>query len=125
MKTRHFILVGLAAAGSFATWLAPAYLESRDLGTSRLLAGWNDARFAAFHRLYFAIEIGMTREQIEETIHRVYPEDGARSRPKVVEDTPQRLVLFLDPEGQREPNCEGIFIRLAEGEVVGKGYVMD
>ena len=122
---RHSILVGLAAAGSFAAWLAPAYHEDADLGTSRLLAGWNDPRYAAFHRLYFAIEIGMTRDQIGECIVRIYPEDGARSRPKVGEDTPLNLVLFLNPEDRREPNCEGIFIRFADGKVLSKGYSMD
>ncbi len=95
--------------------------------TSRSAARWagRDPRFANFHRLFVAIEPGMTRAEVGLTIDAHYPEGGERLRPTHWDNTPQHLGLFMNPEHLREPNCEGISIRFVDGKVVGKGYSMD
>ena len=105
-------------------YILPAYRLSKDFAISRAL-GWSDPRFANFHRLFVAIEPGMTRAEVELTIDAHYPEHGKRLRPTHWDDTPQHLGLFMNPEHLREPNCEGISIRFADGKVVGIGYSMD
>ena len=102
----------------------PAYRLDKDFAISRALT-WMDPRVTNYHRLFLAIEPGMTREEVERTIDRHYPEQGKRQRPTYWDDTPQHLGLFMNPEHLREPNCEGISIRFADGKVVGKGYSMD
>jgi hypothetical protein len=40
-------------------------------------------------------------------------------------DTPDGLGFFMNPEASREPNCEGIFLRLEQGRVTKKTYSPD
>ena len=72
-----------------------------------------DARFRVYRSFYRDIEIGMTRSQVMELVHRHYPTGGVRKTPKVMENSPTRLEFFMNPEDSREPNCEGIFLTIA------------
>src|SRR5687768_3789322 len=74
-----------------------------------------DDRFRTYKRFYSAIEIGMTREQVLAAMERYYPADGKRMQPKIMSDTPTDLGFFMNPESSREPNCEGIFLKLETG----------
>ena len=67
----------------------------------------------------------MTRDEVNLLLDRHYPELGARQRPKVMEDTSERLGFFMNPETSREPNCEGIFLSIREGQVIAKSYSED
>jgi hypothetical protein len=40
-------------------------------------------------------------------------------------DEPDSLGFFMNPESSREPNCEGIFLKLEAGRVVSKEYSPD
>jgi hypothetical protein len=84
-----------------------------------------DGRFRTYKAFYRDIQAGMTREQVLANLERRYPKIGPRKRPKVMEDQADRLGFFMDPESSREPNCEGIFLKLEAGRVVSKNYSPD
>ena len=44
---------------------------------------------------------------------------------EIVTDTSDRLSFCMSPEGERDPNCEGISIALQNGRVSSKMYVRD
>jgi hypothetical protein len=87
--------------------------------------GLIDARFRVYQQFYRNIEVGMSREQVLEAMERRYPATGERKRPKIMEDSSSLLGFFMNPEGSREPNCEGIFLTMREGRVVERTYSMD
>lgn len=84
-----------------------------------------DDRFRTYKRFYTDVEVGMTREQVLAAMDRRYPATGPRKRPKIMEDTPNRLGFFMNPEASREPNCEGIFLTLEGGHISKKVYSPD
>jgi len=84
-----------------------------------------DSRFRTYRKFYEEIEIGMTREQVLAALERRYPTDGPRKRPKILNDTPEGLGFFMNPETSREPNCEGIFLTLEGGRVTKRVYSAD
>jgi hypothetical protein len=84
-----------------------------------------DKRFATYKAFYGDIQIGMTRDEVFSVLDRRYPQGGARKRPKVMDDTPFSLGFFMNPETSREPNCEGIFLKLENGRVKSKDYSPD
>jgi hypothetical protein len=84
-----------------------------------------DGRFRAYKRFYSDIQVGMTREQVLATMELFYPTDGPRKRPTIMNDTPEALGFFMNPESSREPNCEGIFLTLENGRVTKKDYSRD
>lgn len=84
-----------------------------------------DARVRAYKAFYAEIETGMTREQVWATMERVYPADGPRTRPNVLEDSASRLSFFMADEGRDGPNCEGIFLDLRDGVVTRRDYARD
>lgn len=84
-----------------------------------------DGRFHTYKAFYSDIQIGMTRDEVFAVIDRRYPKTGARQRPKVMDDTPDSLGFFMNPETSREPNCEGIFLKLENGKVKSKDYSPD
>ena len=84
-----------------------------------------DGRFRTYKTFYRDIHEGMTRDEVNSLLDRHYPKAGARLRPKVMEDTPERLGFFMNPETSREPNCEGIFLSIHEGHVATKSYSED
>ena len=122
IKALLILILGLIALGY--GWVMPAYQIDKDLGTSRLLNGF-DPRFATFQRFFIAIEPGMTRAEIEELMTQHYPADGKRLPPKRVTDSEVQLFLFMNPEHSKNPNCEGMSIHFKDGRVSGKGYSMD
>ena len=67
----------------------------------------------------------MTREQVLAAMDQRYPTNGSRKRPKIMDDTPESLGFFMNPETSREPNCEGIFLTLERGRVTRKVYSPD
>jgi hypothetical protein len=99
------------------------------LPTGLMIAGLNpwlvDARFRAYRSFYRDIESGMTRQQVMELVHRHYPTGGPRRTPNIVTDSPTNLGFFMNPEGSREPNCEGIFLTLTDGRVTNVSYSAD
>jgi len=84
-----------------------------------------DARFRTYKRLYRDIEVGMTRAEVMNLLERHYPSDGKRLPPTLLEDTDTRIGFFMNPEGSREPNCEGIFLQMQDDAVVKKSYSAD
>jgi hypothetical protein len=84
-----------------------------------------DGRYRTYKGFYRDIQIGMTRDEVFAVLDRRYPKAGARQRPKVMDDTPDSLGFFMNPETSREPNCEGIFLKLENGKVKSKDYSPD
>lgn len=84
-----------------------------------------DGRFRTYKAFYRDIQVGMTREQVLAAMDRRYPADGPRKRPKIMDDTPESLGFFMNPETSREPNCEGIFLTLERGRVTKIVYSAD
>jgi hypothetical protein len=84
-----------------------------------------DGRFRTYKAFYGDIKVGMTRDQVIAAMEARYPQTGKRRRPKIMEDTPNRLGFFMNPETLREPNCEEIFLSLHSGRVVSKDYSPD
>lgn len=87
--------------------------------------GLFDSRFRTYQAFYKDIELGMTREQVLTLLERHYPADGSRKRPKILNDTPDALGFFMNPETSTEPNCEGIFLTLEGGRVTKRVYSAD
>lgn len=86
---------------------------------------WIDGRFRTYRAFYEDIRVGMDRAEVMRLLERHYPAAGPRQRPKIVTDEPGRLDFFMNPERLPEPNCEGIFLKLNRGRVVGKEYSRD
>lgn len=84
-----------------------------------------DGRFRTHKAFYSDIQIGMTRDEVFAVLDLCYPKSGARQRPQTLDDTPQALNFFMNPETSHEPNCEGIFLTLTNGHVVKKQYSAD
>ncbi len=84
-----------------------------------------DGRFRTYKRFYRDIQVGMTREQVLAAMEQRYPTNGLRKRPKILNDTPEGLGFFMNPETSREPNCEGIFLTLEAGRVTKMVYSAD
>ena len=84
-----------------------------------------DGRFRTYKAFYRDIQLGMTREQVFAALEHRYPKGGPRQRPKVMQDQPDNLGFFMNPETSPEPNCEGIFVTLEHGRVTRKEYSAD
>jgi hypothetical protein len=84
-----------------------------------------DGRFRTYKAFYHDIQIGMTRDQVFVVLDQHYPKSGPRQHPKTLDDSPQALNFFMNPETSREPNCEGIFLTLTNGHVIDKQYSPD
>ena len=84
-----------------------------------------DGPFRTYKRFYRDVQVGMTREQVLAVMEQRYPTNGPRKRPKILNDTPEGLGFFMNPETSREPNCEGIFLRLEAGRVTKIEYSAD
>ncbi len=84
-----------------------------------------DARFRTYKSFYQDIQPGMTRAEVFATLGRRYPKSGPRQSPEVMADEPDKLGFFMNAEGSREPNCEGIFLKMENGRVVKKEYSPD
>ena len=84
-----------------------------------------DGRFRTYKSFYRDIQVGMTREQVLAAMEQRYPAIGSRTRPKILNDTPEGLGFFMNPETSREPNCEGIFLTLEAGRVTKIVYSAD
>jgi hypothetical protein len=84
-----------------------------------------DGRFRTYKRFYGDIQVGMTREQVLAAMEVRYPTNGPRKRPKILNDTPEGLGFFMNPEKSTEPNCEGVFLTLEAGRVATKVYSED
>jgi hypothetical protein len=84
-----------------------------------------DSRFRVYKKFYKDLQVGMTREQVLAAMDQRYPISGPRNRPTIMEDTPTRLVFFMNPETSREPNCEGIFLTLENNRVTKVEYAAD
>jgi len=84
-----------------------------------------DGRFRTYKAFYADIQIGMSREQVLAAMERRYPKGGPRQRPKVIPDDVSELGFLMNPERSREPNCEGILLKLEDGRVLSKRYSPD
>ncbi len=103
---------------------ASALLLLGATGISILNPGILDPRFRAYQRFYSDISPGMSRAQVIALRDRHYPADGPRESPELFEQE-GRFYFFMNPEGAREPNCEGIFLTLYNNTVIGKHYSPD
>jgi hypothetical protein len=84
-----------------------------------------DGRFRTYKRFYRDIQVGMTRDQVLTAMEQRYPTNGPRKLPTILNDTPEGLSFFMNPETAREPNCEGIFLTLETGRVTKIVYSAD
>ena len=84
-----------------------------------------DGRYRTYKQLYRDIQVGMSRAEVMALVEKHYPEAGQRLRPTVVEISEERLSFNMNPEGPREPNCEGISVNLQQDKVVYKFYSRD
>jgi hypothetical protein len=84
-----------------------------------------DGRFRTYKRFYRDIQVGMTREQVLAAMEQRYPTNRLRKRPTILNDTPEGLGFFMNPETSSEPNCEGIFLTLEAGRVAKIVYSAD
>jgi len=84
-----------------------------------------DGRFRTYKAFYREIQIGMSRDDVLAVLDRCYPKSGPRQRPKIMNDAPDALGFFMNPETSREPNCEGIFLTLKNDHVTKKEYSPD
>jgi len=84
-----------------------------------------DGRFRTYKAFYRNIQVGLTRDQVLGVMERHYPSGGPRQRPRVVPDDTEELGFVMNPESSREPNCEGIMLKLVRGRVVAKEYRPD
>jgi hypothetical protein len=84
-----------------------------------------DARIRAYKAFYDHVRVGMTRNDLSALLDRDFPAGGPRQRPKIVEETADHVSFCMSPEGERDPNCEGITVRLQDGQTIGKEYVRD
>ncbi len=100
--------------------LIPAYLLTAVFAPNLI-----DPRIRTYWAFYDAIEVNMTREQVLSTLEKHYPQGGQRQRPTIIRDTDNALGFFMDPEHSHQPNCEGVFLELAEGKVIRKRYSKD
>jgi hypothetical protein len=93
-------------------------------GITVINPGILDARFRAYQRFYSDISPGMSREQVIALRERHYPASGPRNSPELFEQDGS-FYFFMDREGAREPNCEGIFLTMSNNTVIGKHYSPD
>ena len=84
-----------------------------------------DGRYKTYKQLYGDIDIGMSRAQVMTLVDQHYPSGGKRLRPTIVEDSDKKLSFWMNPEDSKEPNCEGIFLRIQDNKVVRKSYARD
>ena len=84
-----------------------------------------DPRMLAYKRFYREIEVGMTRKEVLDLATMRYPVGGRRGFPTGMEDGPDQLGFFMNPERDREPNCDGIFLTLRNDVVLSKQYMAD
>lgn len=119
VRTRRTALK-VAAAVFAGVFLVPACLLALALHPE-----WIDPRHHTYKSLYRDLSVGMTREEVFAALARHYPPNGPRQRPRVLYDEPERLGFFMNPEGNREPNCEGIFLELDGRRVTTKKYSAD
>jgi phosphoglycerol transferase MdoB-like AlkP superfamily enzyme len=84
-----------------------------------------DGRYRTYRAFYSEIQVGMTKQELNNLIDKHYPSAGPRKRPTVMRDTPDAIGFFMNPEHSREPNCEGVFLTLSEGRVTAKRYSAD
>ena len=84
-----------------------------------------DKRVAAYKTFYSHLQVGMTRDDVSALVERDYPSGGPRQRPKIVVETQDHVSFCMSPEGERDPNCEGIYITFRDGRVSQKEYVRD
>ncbi len=84
-----------------------------------------DARFRTYKQLYGDIQVGMSRAEVMALVEKHYPTEGKRLRPKVLENSEDRIGFLMNPEDSRSPNCEGIFLQMQDDAVVKKSYAAD
>ncbi len=121
-RTVKLVAATCAAALVFGwvTFLVMRYGAEPAFFLSRVAYDWRDPRFAAFHRLYSRIQVGMTRNELQQAIGRVYPANSRRKPPRFHVDEPTQIVLFMENSG-----CEGIILTMANGRVLSKHYSPD
>jgi len=113
-------LVRVLATISVCIFIAPSVLLFLALHPAVI-----DPRFRTYRAFYNDVQVGMTREQVFDALERRYSAGGARQKPKILDDTSTALNFFMNPEGSREPNCEGVFLVMSGGKVISKCYSPD
>lgn len=83
-----------------------------------------DGRYRSFKKFYRRIEIGMNREEVFRIQGICYPANGSRQAPQMAAGL-HDVWFTLNPEGQREPNCEMFGVRFDQGKVASKSYSRD
>lgn len=86
--------------------------------------GMFEPRFRAYQQFYNAISPGMSKEQVIALRDLHYPPNGPHKSPELIEHE-GRFYFFMNSEGEREPNCEGIFLTMTNNTVIGKHYSPD
>lgn len=120
-KTRGGARIGLAITGTVLV-LLPAWLL-----VAAFAPGWIDARYRTYLAFYEAIQPGMTRFEVLDSLERFYPADGPRQRPKIVGDTDDELGFLMQSEQSSSSGttADGISVIFADGKVVRKYFSPD
>lgn len=84
-----------------------------------------DAKFRTYKAFYRDLHSGMTRTEVFASLENFYPLAGRRMKPTIMEDSTDRLCFFMNPEHEKEPNCEGIFLTMRDAQLVSKTYSRD
>lgn len=84
-----------------------------------------DARFRTYKQFYAELAPGMSKEDIIFTEEKYYPVGGERTIPTTASDSPTFMSFAMNPEDSPGPKNETINLRLRDGKLVAKEYVME
>lgn len=79
-----------------------------------------DARSRTFQTTYWYIRIGMGRDEILAEIRSLYPPNGERKPPIILEDSATSMQIQMNPEESSQPSREIITLKMQDGRVMGK-----
>ena len=77
-----------------------------------------------YKRLFAAIQVGMTEQEVMTLLHREFPDDGRFPVPARYDFRPGAIDFALDPK-ESAWNAEAIILQLLNGRVAAKQYSRD
>jgi hypothetical protein len=115
-----FVASAVTLGCCWVAYLGRQCAKDPEFTLSRIMFDWRDTGFAAFHRLYTRIHVGMTRNDLQQEIGRVYPASGRNKPPRIDAKSSTAITLFMANHGG-----ECILLSLANGRIVSKHYSWD
>ncbi len=130
------MLIGFIASGiaAFFAWrcrggFSKLFMILLTLGlltpTAIIFVGKNpwliDARHRTFQTTYWFIRIGMSRDEVLAEIRSLYPPNGERKPPIIVEDSSTSMQIQMHPERAEEANSHNLItLKMQDARVMGK-----